>query len=407
MKSSLRGTVHRYRRWCYLTAAAVILAGVFATAKTNLRTWRVTSTARSQGALSGTEFGGPEWLGKLLDYAPRLKTVLATRVTGIKYPNSLYPATAVDLRYLRVARDLDTLLLECPGCVADEDLEFVSGLEQLTYLRIDGAGITSDGIGRLKGLSQLEVLRLENTAIDDSGLTCLSDMPSLWKLRLIGIPGFTGEALQYVPKECRLHKLLLQETGFDRGLEHIDVSELEYLRANRAPLQDNGLAPLCNAYALKSLNLQETHVTGAGLAHLAGLPALEYLTLTRTQVTDEGLEHLANLPALRQLKLNGTRITDTGLGQLANGPALQRLYLSDTQVTDEGVQKLANLGGLEWLELDGTAVTQAGAERLAAQLPHVMILYGPTNRDEQQWAYGRQAQPESAELTRQAPATDR
>jgi hypothetical protein len=110
--------------------------------------------------------------------------------------------------------------------------------------------------------------------------------------------------------------LWLQDTRFDDGLQHIDLSRLNHLIATDTPLSDDGLEPLREAVSL------------------------EQLWIARTQVTDEGLVHLGGLPRLVTIQLQGTGITDAGLERLSGLKTLQILVLTETAVTEEGAREL-------------------------------------------------------------------
>jgi hypothetical protein len=68
----------------------------------------------------------------------------------------------------------------------------------------------------------------------------------------------------------------------------------------RAMITDAGLVYLNGMTAVKSLDLDFTHVTGAGLAHPKGRSNLGEVGLEGTQVTDAGLRDLQQaLPSLK------------------------------------------------------------------------------------------------------------
>ena len=289
----------RHRRSILLTAAAVIFTATFLPFAARFdRTNRVIAAATAPGATVSREFAGPDWLGNALNYVPRVKSLLETRIYEVTYPTpqerNFKP---IDLRYLEDAPDLRMLDLMSAYDVTDADLQIVGQLEQLTNLSIYSSKVTNNGLMHLKSLHRMEFLWLSGSGFDDEGLHCLSSMPKLRILWFDGSSGFTGEGLKHLPQECRLESLHVTGTGFTHGLELIDLRSLNYLSARVTPLTDAGLAPLKDAQSLEMLSLNNTQVTDEGLRHLEQLPQLTTVLVVETPVTQAGAERLvAKLP---------------------------------------------------------------------------------------------------------------
>jgi internalin A len=80
--------------------------------------------------------------------------------------------------------------------------------------------------------------------------------------------------------------------------------------------------------------------TEAAIAPVARLERVQWLRLDRTPVTDIGLAQLRGMTSITRLDLDDTRVTDVGLAQLKRLTKLKHLNLSGTQVTDAGVREL-------------------------------------------------------------------
>ena len=65
--------------------------------------------------------------------------------------------------------------------LADEDLSFLTNLENLTMLRLDNNEITDEGVKVLEGLPHLESLNLYGTKVSGAVLGSLKTLPSLNK----------------------------------------------------------------------------------------------------------------------------------------------------------------------------------------------------------------------------------
>ena len=155
----------------------------------------------------------------------------------------------------------DVAALEFSERLADDDLQPIKGLTNLTELSLSNQSMVTDaGLMHLKGLKKLKRLNVRSILGPDIGLERLNELVAV-RTRSPG-PKIT-----------------------DAGLEHLKgLPSLEYL------------------------NLEGTRVTDAGLRHLKGLTSLETLRLGYTQITDAGLEHLRGLTRLDTLRLSDTRI---------------------------------------------------------------------------------------------------
>jgi Leucine Rich repeat len=103
------------------------------------------------------------------------------------------------------------------------------------------------------------------------------------------------------------------------------LSRLQLLWLNSAPITDAGLAHLGGLAELRDLQISHTKIGDAGLANIKGLTGLTELNIANTQVTDAGLAHLRGMTNLRLLFLSGSRVTDEGV--LALESALPALHV--------------------------------------------------------------------------------
>jgi hypothetical protein len=146
-----------------------------------------------------------------------------------------------------VSLDLSTI-----GRLQDDDLAFLSKLEDLTTLALDRPRVSgantfgpqtlsrlNDGaLKHIRGLKKLSSLSLSHNGITDAGL----------------------ESLQ--------------------GLQALNTLEL----ANN-PITDEGLKKLAKLQALGTLDLEGTQVTSAGLDALKGLKKLKFIRVENTAIT--------------------------------------------------------------------------------------------------------------------------
>jgi hypothetical protein len=132
-----------------------------------------------------------------------------------------------------------------------------------------------------------------------------------------------------------------------------DMAELRRLRGlprlQRAsfydiPIDDGGLALLCEVPTIENLVLQNTRVSNTGMRQLARLPRLTHLRLKdNPQLSDECVPHLLALPRLQNLQVHETSITAIGLAQLAGLPELRDLCVDDETGTEVDLRELSML----------------------------------------------------------------
>jgi hypothetical protein len=157
---------------------------------------------------------------------------------------------------------------------------------------------------------------------------------------------------------------------------------------------DSDLACLDGLTGVRSIILQDNHLTDAGIVHLKKLPALESLWIGGTHTdasgktqpggmafTDATLAHLGEIKSLKRLTLASTGFTDAGLVHLKGLPNLRSLGLSSPGFTDAGLVQITGLNSLEDLNLTESKITGRFLAALAV-LPGLRSLsLGPNTFD--------------------------
>ncbi len=201
--------------------------------------------------------------------------------------------------------------------VTDAGLEFLSGLEQLKVLALDGVKVGSTTTNRLISCKALSELYLAGTLIDDQSLGVLSGLLELKKLRIAqtGISGAGLSGLSNLP------------------LEELDVSECP-------KIDDAAATVIAKLTSLKRLNLWSTSVGDSAATAIAQLTRLQWLNLDNTKITDAALLNLKDMKELGFLHLGSTSVSDVGLPALQSMTSLKKLIVTRTQVTQAGVDAL-------------------------------------------------------------------
>ena len=188
------------------------------------------------------------------------------------------------------------------------------------------------------------VLDFANAQVTDADLKVLEQFKELAVLRLDGT-GITDQGLKIVGARRKLRHLYLGNTAVtDAGIRELrNLKDLSILNLNKTQVTGAGLAALTGCKELQEVTLIGAAVTNDGLKGLKDLHAVELLVLSETRITDAGLANLKGMKKLHGLFFDSTRITDAGLHtfrDLRDFPNLDRLSAYKTQVTKAGADEL-------------------------------------------------------------------
>lgn len=281
------------------------------------------------------------------------------------------------LRDLTTLRDLQALVLHCPGIegsglqalnglpglerldiarcpnIANDSLRYLAGIRSLRFLSL--GGISNPGMRHVARLTNLETLDLRESKITSPGIEALA---GLFRLRALWLPPH-----RFTPF------LRLKGDTIDAALLRLGkLKNLESLVLAGASVSDAGLAALAQFENLRALDISGLDgITEQGLKHLEGLKGLQQLNLTLfgfSGLKAESLKHLAGLTELRDLCLTEDPGTIRGgLVHLVRLRQLQRLDLSDCTLGNADLKAVASLTSLRSLSLNGN-FTDAGLEPL-------------------------------------------
>eukprot|EP00730_Choanoeca_flexa_P014194 TRINITY_DN6116_c0_g1_i1.p1 TRINITY_DN6116_c0_g1~~TRINITY_DN6116_c0_g1_i1.p1 ORF type:complete len:744 (+),score=141.97 TRINITY_DN6116_c0_g1_i1:163-2232(+) len=154
------------------------------------------------------------------------------------------------------------------------------------------------------------------------------------------------------------------------------LTNLTYLDASRAGLDQDAIDGLALCSQLRVLNLERTDVGNDLGRALRNMPHLEAVLLTYTRVTSALANDLAQLSQLRVLKLTGCNWDDSGVATLAQSPdlalRLESLNVGGAGITDNIAPHILALSALQRLQLWETAVSPGCAQQLVARTPMVL-----------------------------------
>lgn len=224
--------------------------------------------------------------------------------------------TGKGLEHIRDASHLEALWP--PRSISDADLEPISGQRQLKGLDLSyRRQITDRGLMYLSGLDGLRILGIQGTKVTDAGLRHLGRLKSLETLYLYET-SVTDAGLAHLKTLPKLRDLLLYQTQVtDAGLVHLrGLTDLRELYLGSTPIRGEGLVHLQSLVHLEQLRFDSTNIGDASLVYIGKLTNLKDLWLNETQVTDAGLEHLLGLTELKFINFDNTRVTEAGVTKL-------------------------------------------------------------------------------------------
>lgn len=227
--------------------------------------------------------------------------------------------TGVGISKARVP-ELQTLLLTHRE-VVDAALPEVATLKSLQELHLDGAQITDEGIAALAGLPKLTRLNLIGTPASAQGLSKLKGLSLSW----LGFGRTMSEMVEQLPQVAplfpKLERLILPRES-NPTVEEVQVIEnavpgLLQIECRTHKCDDAGAAALSQLTKLETLDLQYAPITDIGIASLASMKRLKTLRLVDAKATDACFESLAKLKSLKVLRFPkpGNGITADGLAK--------------------------------------------------------------------------------------------
>lgn len=176
---------------------------------------------------------------------------------------------------------------------------------KLLFLKFKNqTNINNDEINFISNLEYLQYLKFSNTTIPDAGVKYLSKLTHLKYLYLNICNSITNIGLSYL----------------------FHLTSLETLHIDSEQFTDEGLVYLSHLTNLKELNINFP-ITGSGLRYLFILENLESLSLNGENFMDENLEYLLKFPKLKNLKLQLYEGNTYALKEISNLRQLEHLEL--------------------------------------------------------------------------------
>lgn len=241
-----------------------------------------------------------------------------------------------------------------------------------------------------------------------AALTSLALAGSAWLVRPMSVAGpVAGESPSPVVEPLQppvtdgywddaTGTLFLAKADDRELMARLPDTGLRTLFVDDGHLSDQVLRRLLRYPELEHVRLRRVAVTDAGAESLSKLPQLRIVNIPHAVITDEGLKLLATLPRLEMLRFGSPNVTDRGLQALAEAPGLRFLHIIDTPISDKGVRRLVECRRLESLYLDGVSLSDETVEFLLSGLPNLHLHLDQKHHDRDP----RRAHPEMADPLR-------
>jgi internalin A len=242
------------------------------------------------------------------------------------------------LSVLGNCRELESLRL-AKYDLTDTDLHFLSKLESLQILYIEGSdhlmdsnnrihGLTDACLASLAGLKNLDRLNIRGHAeFSDDFAKNISTLPKLTALELSSIQ-FTDEALKAIAANPRLKELSIQSPHFT----------------------DAGVEALAQMPALEELELGSSSLTQKSLHALAPLTGLKVLDLPIKEIDPDAFAIVAGMRSMKRLILRRAEIGDAHFELLKDHPSLESLFFENSTLTVQSKEVLETMGALEFAQ---------------------------------------------------------
>lgn len=225
------------------------------------------------------------------------------------------------------------------GAKVYDDLARLGFVEKLTIENAVGSELDA-----ISGLSNLTNLRITNTTLPTEVLSAIGALPKLKELTLAGC-GLTS--ISGLKDATGLVYLDLNNNTIRNISALSGMTSLETLLMHHNALND--LTALSSLTALKTLNVASNAITS--LSPLAKLTALTTLDAGTNAITD--ISGLGSLTALKLLDLQANKLTN--VSALSTCTALEDLNISGNSLTD--ISSLSSLTGLFYLNFSNNQVT--------------------------------------------------
>lgn len=208
------------------------------------------------------------------------RTVLLQYRFGQSKAGKLSLDNPIDISLLHRLGDLTDLQLEDP---ADDSLEHLRAVPNLSHLNINGPRLTRRGIACLLYCPNLRTLSLRNVPLGNSELKTIAQLRGL--------------------KQLWLSKPLIN----DAGLEHLVDLPLVTLQLDNANVSANGISSLKKLKHLEQLHILYSPVQDRAAIEISDMQQLRGLSLVDADLTEACLDCLPRLTSLETLNLSQNR----------------------------------------------------------------------------------------------------
>ena len=232
-----------------------------------------------------------------------VRKLLNVSETVTLYTNDLWtiksfsvPADAADYSDLRHMNFLESLTI---GKGVPGQIQYLSGLANLTELKVSGVAISQEDLNTIATLPKLSVLTLQNC-----GLSSISPLESAKELVTLDLNNNTIRNIQPLSGMQKLQQLNLQHNAL------------------------TDLTPLSGCTALAKLDVSYNSLSS--IAPITSLSALNWLDASTNSITEMGA--INNLTALSTLNLKSNKLSD--VSALAGCTTLTDLNIASNELTD-------------------------------------------------------------------------
>ena len=213
--------------------------------------------------------------------------------------------------YLKNAPAIQDLNLYYAEQITDQGLSAIRNWKQLKRLNLRGTRISDGAMEIVSGLTQVEALDIANTPVTDNGLDHLITLTSLKEL-VLGHRRETGNEVELLRL---LPTLTYLDLGGAFGNERPDITQSAAGRSGA--MGEDLVSAIAELKAVRVLRLGHSNISGEALRKLAALGQVERLGLEGcSRIDDNGARELVSWKSLKSVDLQETAVTGAGIAAL-------------------------------------------------------------------------------------------
>ncbi|KAL6635493.1 RNI-like protein [Neocallimastix sp. 'constans'] len=300
------------------------------------------------------------------------------------------------LNAFKNVKSLRSLVLYGNTSINDEDVEIISGFNELESLKIDVRSIYAEDFSPLKNLKNLSELEIEDgcdkvpeelkslcssnsvptetiseayVEYEESSLEEFENVTSLEKIKLMRI-SLSQKGIDILSSLSGLEEIEFTECEFDDDLDYSSLKNLKNLKKLTTNRVGSTLNAFKNVESLRSLVLYgNTSIDDEDIEIISGFSELESLIIDVRSIDAEDLSSLKNLKNLSELEIeDGCDKVPEELKSLCSSNSVSTESISEAyaEYEESSLEEFENVITIEKIKLMRISLSQRGIDILSS-----------------------------------------